>query len=67
LPGARCAPPVPDQLQQRAQIAERALELETRPLRGLPQKVDLSRTQADEFYSARFPGAYSTISSSLDQ
>jgi hypothetical protein len=56
----------PDQLL-RAQIAERALEIETRPLRGLPQKVDQSRSQADEFYSTRFPGAYSTISASLDE
>jgi type IV pilus assembly protein PilO len=56
----------PEQLQ-RAQIAERALELETRPLAGLPHKVDLSRSQADEFYSTRFPGAYSTITASLDE
>jgi type IV pilus assembly protein PilO len=56
----------PDQLQ-RAQIAERALEIETRPLSGLPQKVDQSRAQADEFYSTRFPGAYSTISAALDE
>jgi hypothetical protein len=35
------------------------------PLRGLPQKVSLSRTQADEFYSARFPAAYSTISAAI--
>jgi type IV pilus assembly protein PilO len=55
----------PEQLQQR-QIAYRALQLEMSPLRGLPQKVDLSRTQADEFYAARFPGAYSTISSAIN-
>ena len=36
------------------------------PLRGLPQKVDLSRTQADDFYAARFPAAYSTISSAIN-
>ena len=54
----------PAQLQQR-QTAYRALQLEMSPLRGLPQKVDLSRTQADEFYVARFPEAYSTISSSI--
>src|SRR5271156_796408 len=36
------------------------------PLRGLPQKVDLSRTQADEFYADRFPSAYSTISATIN-
>jgi hypothetical protein len=55
----------PEQLQQR-QTAYRALQLEMSPLRGLPQKVDLSRTRADEFYSARFPAAYSTISSAVN-
>ncbi len=55
----------PEQLQQR-QTAYRALQLEMSPLRGLPQKVDLSRTQADEFYAARFPAAYSTISSAIN-
>src|ERR1700683_2360510 len=50
-----------EQLQQQ-QTAYRALQLEMSPLRGLPQKVDLSRTQADEFYAARFPSAYSTVS-----
>jgi len=54
-----------DQLQQR-QTAYRALQLEMSPLRGLPEKVNLSRTQADQFYSARFPGAYSTISSAIN-
>ena len=55
----------PEQLQQR-QTAYRALQLEMSPLRGLPQKVDLSRTQADEFYAARFPAAYSTISAAIN-
>jgi type IV pilus assembly protein PilO len=54
-----------DELQQR-QTTYRALQLEMSPLRGLPQKVDLSRTQADEFYAARFPAAYSTISSTIN-
>ena len=54
-----------DQLQQR-QTAYRALQLEMNPLRGLPQKVSLSRTQADEFYTARFPAAYSTISAAIN-
>lgn len=55
----------PDELQQQ-QSDLRALQLEMSPLRGLPQKVTLSRTQADEFYAARFPGAYSTISSTVN-
>jgi type IV pilus assembly protein PilO len=54
-----------DQLQQQ-QTAYRALQLEMAPLRGLPQKVALSRTQADEFYTARFPAAYSTISATIN-
>jgi type IV pilus assembly protein PilO len=54
-----------DQLQQR-QTAYRALQLEMSPLHGLPQKVALSRTQADEFYRARFPGTYSTISATVN-
>ena len=55
----------PEHLQQR-QTAYRALQLEMTPLRGLPQKVDLSRSQASEFYDARFPAAYSTISSTVN-
>jgi hypothetical protein len=55
----------PEQIQQR-QTAYRALQLEMSPLKGLPQKVDLSRTKADEFYAARFPAAYSTISSAVN-
>jgi type IV pilus assembly protein PilO len=53
-----------DQLQQQ-QTAYRAMQLEMAPLRGLPQKVDLSRTQASDFYTARFPAAYSTISATI--
>jgi type IV pilus assembly protein PilO len=54
-----------DQLSQQ-QTALRALQLEMSPLKGLPQKVDLSRTQANEFYAARFPAAYSTISATIN-
>jgi type IV pilus assembly protein PilO len=53
-----------EQLQQQ-QVAYRALQLEMTPLRGLPQKVSLSRTQGDEFYKVRLPGAYSTISAAI--
>jgi Tfp pilus assembly protein PilO len=53
-----------DQLSQQ-QTALRALQLEMSPLKGLPQKVDVSRTQANEFFGARFPAAYSTISATV--
>ena len=55
----------PDQLQQQ-QTAYRALQLEMSPLRGLPQKVDAFPDQADDFYAARFPAAYSTISATIN-
>ena len=54
-----------DQLSQQ-QTALRALQLEMSPLKGLPQKVDVSRTQANEFFGARFPAAYSTISATIN-
>jgi type IV pilus assembly protein PilO len=47
------------------QTAYRALQIEMSPLRGLPEKVALSRTQAEEFYAQRFPSAYSTISATI--
>jgi hypothetical protein len=52
----------PEELQQQQSVL-RGLQLEMSPLKGLPQKVSDSRAQADEFYAARFPAAYSTISS----
>jgi type IV pilus assembly protein PilO len=55
----------PDELAQQ-QTTLRALQLEMSPLRGLPQKVTQSRSQADEFYAARFPSAYSTISATIN-
>jgi Tfp pilus assembly protein PilO len=54
-----------DQLQQQ-QAAYRALQLQMSPLKGLPQKVDLSRKQAEEFDTTRFPAEYSTISSTIN-
>ena len=54
-----------DQLSQQ-QTALRALQLEMSPLKGLPQKVDVSRTQANDFFAARFPAAYSTISATIN-
>ena len=54
--------PPAEQLQQE-QTAYRGLQLEMSPLRGLPRKVDLSRTRAGtSSTAARFPAAYSTIS-----
>jgi type IV pilus assembly protein PilO len=50
----------------REQTAYRALELETRPLHDLPAKVVKANTQAGDFYAARFPSAYSTITAALD-
>jgi type IV pilus assembly protein PilO len=54
-----------DQLLQQ-QSALRALQLEMSPLKGLPEKVDLSRNQANEFFDARFPAEYSTISAAIN-
>jgi type IV pilus assembly protein PilO len=54
-----------EQLQQE-QAAYRALQIEMSPVKGLPQKVSLSSKQADEFYAARFPTAYSTISAAVN-
>ena len=54
-----------DQLLQQ-QTALRALQLEMSPLKGLPQKVSLSRDQANDFFGARFPAAYSTISATIN-
>jgi type IV pilus assembly protein PilO len=50
----------PEQLEQQ-QSAYKTLNLQLRPLRGLPQKVGVARKQADQFYDDRFPSAYSTI------
>jgi type IV pilus assembly protein PilO len=55
-----------EQLQQE-QAAYRTLQIEMTPVRGLPQKVSLSSKQADEFYAARFPAAYSTISAAINE
>jgi hypothetical protein len=39
----------------------RALELQTKPLRGLDKRVELSRSQIDEFYAKRIPPSYSAF------
>jgi len=39
----------------------RAMQVHTAPLRGLDKRVDLSRTQIDDFYQKRVPPSYSAI------
>jgi type IV pilus assembly protein PilO len=53
-----------EQIEQ-AQARYRVLELEMRPLRGLPGKVTETRKQGEQFYDQRLPGAYSTISGAI--
>jgi type IV pilus assembly protein PilO len=53
-----------EQLQQQ-QATYRAMQIEMSPLKGLPEKVTRSSKQADEFYAARFPAAYSTITADI--
>ena len=43
------------------QVELKALELETRPLRGLDKRVDLTRDQIKDFYDKRIPANYSSI------
>ena len=43
------------------QLELKALELETRPLRGLDKRVDLTRDQIKDFYDKRIPANYSSI------
>jgi type IV pilus assembly protein PilO len=54
----------PEQLAQK-QMSYQTLDLQMRPLYGLPEKVNQARDQAQAFYDARFPDAYSTISASI--
>jgi type IV pilus assembly protein PilO len=44
----------------------KVLELQTQPLRGLPDKVAASNAQATKFYASRVPANYSTISAELN-
>jgi type IV pilus assembly protein PilO len=43
------------------QVDLRALEVETRPLRGLDRRVEKTRQQIDDFYRKRIPPNYSSI------
>jgi hypothetical protein len=49
------------------QVELRALDLQTAPLRGLDQRVDLSREQIEAFYNKRIPPNYSSIESRIDE
>jgi type IV pilus assembly protein PilO len=53
-----------EQIEQ-AQTRYRVLDLEMRPLLGLPEKVTATRKQGEQFYDQRLPGAYSTISGAI--
>jgi type IV pilus assembly protein PilO len=50
---------------QEQQLAYKALELQTVPLRGLTGKVEEARTDAGSFYAQRIPATYSAIASEL--
>ncbi len=53
-----------DQLQQ-AQVQLAQLRAQTARLNGLPEKVELSRKDADKFYAQRIPANYSSILAEL--
>src|SRR5271170_7963055 len=53
-----------DQLQQE-QLMLAQLQAQTARLNGLPEKVDLSRKDADKFYAERIPPNYSSILAEL--
>jgi len=55
-----------DQLQA-AQLQLTQLEVQDRRLQGLPEKVDLSRKDADKFYANRIPANYSSILADLGE
>ena len=50
---------------QQEKLAYKALELQAAPLRGLPGKVELARTDAGKFYELRIPANYSSIAAEL--
>jgi Tfp pilus assembly protein PilO len=49
------------------QVDLRALELQTRPLRGLDQRVEKTRKQIHEFYQKRIPPNYSSIDARINE
>jgi type IV pilus assembly protein PilO len=50
---------------QQAQLQLAQLRVQTARLNGLPEKVDLSRKDADKFYTQRIPANYSSILAEL--
>ena len=54
----------PEQIAQ-YQTSLKTLELQTKPLAGLPAKVQVSNTEARRFYDRRMPANYSSISAEL--
>lgn len=49
------------------QIELKAMDLQTAPLRGLDKRVDLSRSQIEEFYKERIPPNYSSIATRVGE
>jgi len=49
------------------QVELKAMDLQTAPLRGLDQRVVLSREQIQDFYAKRIPANYSTISNRVGE
>jgi type IV pilus assembly protein PilO len=52
---------------QEQQLAYKAMEMQTVPLRGLTGKVEQARTDAGTFYAQRIPATYSAIASELGE
>jgi hypothetical protein len=46
---------------QTKRVELKMLQVQTAPLRGLDKKVELSRTQIDEFYAKRVPPSWSAV------
>lgn len=49
------------------QVELRALQVETRPLRGLDQRVEKTRRQIEDFYQKRIPPSYSSIDARISE
>jgi Tfp pilus assembly protein PilO len=49
------------------QVRLKALELQTKPLRGLDKRIDEARQQIKDFYGHRIPPSYSEIAGQIGQ
>ncbi|MGA3130522.1 MAG: hypothetical protein ABSD59_06960 [Terracidiphilus sp.] len=49
------------------QVELRALEIQTKPLRGIDQRVEKTRQQLDDFYQKRIPANYSSIDARVSE